>query len=30
VELDVEPGVGHTISNSGAQKALAFLRKTFA
>jgi phospholipase/carboxylesterase len=26
VELDVEPGVGHTISSSGAQKALAFLK----
>jgi phospholipase/carboxylesterase len=29
VELDIEPGVGHTISSTGAQKALAFLRKTF-
>lgn len=30
VELDIEPGVGHTVSTPGAQKALAFLRKTFA
>ena len=30
VELDIEPAVGHTISSTGAQKALAFLRKTFA
>jgi phospholipase/carboxylesterase len=30
VELDVEPGVGHTISSSGAEKALAFLRRTLA
>jgi phospholipase/carboxylesterase len=29
VVLDVEPGVGHTISPGGAQKALAFLKKTF-
>ncbi|NNU68961.1 MULTISPECIES: alpha/beta hydrolase [Rhizobium] len=29
VELDVQPGVGHTISPEGAQKALTFLRKTF-
>ncbi|TWF43369.1 alpha/beta hydrolase [Neorhizobium alkalisoli] len=27
VELDVEPGVGHTISSTGAQKALYFLQK---
>jgi phospholipase/carboxylesterase len=30
VELDVEPGVGHTISSSGAERALAFLRRTLA
>jgi phospholipase/carboxylesterase len=30
VELDIEPGVGHTISTTGARKALAFLRSTFA
>lgn len=29
VELDIEPRVGHTISPSGAEKALAFLRRTF-
>ena len=28
VELDVEPGVGHTISSAGAAKALSFLRKS--
>lgn len=28
VELDVERGTGHTISNTGAQKALSFLKKT--
>jgi phospholipase/carboxylesterase len=26
-ELDVEPGVGHTISSAGALKALSFLKK---
>jgi phospholipase/carboxylesterase len=30
VELDVIPGVGHTISVEGAEKALAFLKKRFA
>jgi phospholipase/carboxylesterase len=29
VEVVVEPGVGHTISTTGAQRALAFLRKNF-
>jgi phospholipase/carboxylesterase len=29
VEVNIEPGVGHTISTSGAQKAFAFLGKTF-
>jgi phospholipase/carboxylesterase len=29
VQLDIEQGVGHTISTAGAQTALAFLRKTF-
>ncbi|MBX4900116.1 prolyl oligopeptidase family serine peptidase [Sinorhizobium sp. B11] len=28
VELDVEPGVGHTISSAGAAKALSFLKKS--
>jgi phospholipase/carboxylesterase len=28
VELDVERGTGHTISSTGAQKALSFLKKT--
>jgi len=28
VELDVEPGVGHTISSAGAAKSLSFLRKS--
>ncbi|WP_234881912.1 alpha/beta hydrolase [Agrobacterium larrymoorei] len=28
VELDVEPGVGHTISSSGADRARAFLRRS--
>ncbi|WP_075856590.1 alpha/beta hydrolase [Rhizobium hainanense] len=28
VELDVEPGVGHTISSAGAQRALSFLKKS--
>lgn len=28
VGLDVEPGVGHTISSTGAQKALSFLKKS--
>jgi phospholipase/carboxylesterase len=27
VELEIEPGVGHTISSSGAQRALTFLKK---
>ncbi|WP_222029173.1 prolyl oligopeptidase family serine peptidase [Rhizobium laguerreae] len=30
VALKVEPGVGHTISSSGAEKALAFLKQTLA
>ncbi|MBY3243178.1 prolyl oligopeptidase family serine peptidase [Rhizobium laguerreae] len=30
VELDIEPGVGHTISPSGGEKALAFLKQTLA
>ena len=29
VELDIEPHIGHTISASGAGKAVAFLRRTF-
>ncbi|MBW6425703.1 prolyl oligopeptidase family serine peptidase [Rhizobium sp. XQZ8] len=29
VELDIEPRVGHTISLGGAEKALAFLGRTF-
>lgn len=29
VELDIEPGVGHTISSTGARKALSFLRHSF-
>lgn len=28
VELDVERGTGHTVSSTGAQKALSFLKKT--
>lgn len=28
VELDIEPGVGHTISSAGAAKALSFLKKS--
>ncbi len=28
VELDVERGTGHTISSTGAQKALSFLKRT--
>jgi phospholipase/carboxylesterase len=30
VTLDIEPGVGHTISTDGAQKALVFLKTKFA
>jgi phospholipase/carboxylesterase len=30
VELDVLPGVGHTISPSGAERALRFLQKTLS
>lgn len=30
VELDIEPGVGHTISQTGASRALAFLQKSLA
>ena len=30
VTLDIEPGVGHTISMDGAQKALVFLKTKFA
>jgi phospholipase/carboxylesterase len=30
VELDIERGVGHTISVPGADKAIAFLRRKFA
>ncbi|WP_082928159.1 alpha/beta hydrolase [Rhizobium bangladeshense] len=29
VEVDIEPDTGHTISESGAQKALAFLKRTW-
>jgi phospholipase/carboxylesterase len=28
VELDIEPGVGHTISSTGARTALSFLQKS--
>ncbi|MDF0663657.1 MULTISPECIES: prolyl oligopeptidase family serine peptidase [unclassified Rhizobium] len=28
VELDVERGIGHTVSSAGSQKALSFLKKT--
>jgi len=28
IELDVEPGVGHTVSSAGAAKALSFLKKS--
>ena len=30
VDLEILPGVGHTISSDGAAKALAFLKKRFA
>ncbi|MBY3495304.1 prolyl oligopeptidase family serine peptidase [Rhizobium laguerreae] len=30
VELKIEPGVGHTISSSGAERALTFLKQTLA
>ncbi len=30
VELDVEPGVGHTISSTGARTALSFLQKSLS
>jgi len=30
VELDIEMGVGHTISSAGAQKALFFLQRSFS
>lgn len=30
VELEILPGVGHTVSSHGAAKALAFLKKRFA
>jgi phospholipase/carboxylesterase len=30
VEIDIEPGVGHTISINGANKALQFLRRTLS
>jgi phospholipase/carboxylesterase len=29
VELDIERGTGHTISSTGAQKALSFLKRNF-